>query len=106
MTQVYEDVLVRGQLAKSDEARRIGTVTQAFDDAIGVLHAAKRRLPTAILEAADMISGSFARDGKLLIAGNGGSAAEAQHLAAEFVGRFKLVGRPGLPAIALGADTA
>ncbi len=43
--------------------------------------------------------------GKLLICGNGGSAAEAQHLAGELVGRYKGE-RRGLPAIALGADSA
>jgi D-sedoheptulose 7-phosphate isomerase len=43
--------------------------------------------------------------GKLLIAGNGGSAADAQHLAAEFVSRFYF-DRPGLAAIALTTDTS
>lgn len=42
---------------------------------------------------------------KLLLAGNGGSAADAQHIAAEFVSRFAL-DRPGLPAIALTTDTS
>jgi D-sedoheptulose 7-phosphate isomerase len=43
--------------------------------------------------------------GKILVAGNGGSAAEAQHFAAELVGRF-LHDRPALPAIALTCDTS
>ncbi|KHL26872.1 phosphoheptose isomerase [Croceibacterium mercuriale] len=43
--------------------------------------------------------------GKFLIMGNGGSAADAQHIAAELVGRYK-VERPGLPAIALTTDTS
>jgi D-sedoheptulose 7-phosphate isomerase len=43
--------------------------------------------------------------GKLLLAGNGGSAADAQHIAAEFVSRFAF-DRPGLPAIALTTDTS
>jgi D-sedoheptulose 7-phosphate isomerase len=42
---------------------------------------------------------------KLLIAGNGGSAADAQHIAAEFVSRFNF-DRPGLPALALTTDTS
>lgn len=42
---------------------------------------------------------------KVLIAGNGGSAADAQHIAAEFVSRF-MIDRPGLPAIALTTDTS
>lgn len=43
--------------------------------------------------------------GKLLLAGNGGSAADAQHIAAEFVSRFAF-DRPGMPAIALTTDTS
>lgn len=59
----------------------------------------------AIEQAADRLAEQF-RDGqKLLICGNGGSAADAQHIAAEFVGRFYLE-RKGLPAIALGANPA
>jgi D-sedoheptulose 7-phosphate isomerase len=48
---------------------------------------------------------AFENGGKLLICGNGGSAADAQHLAAEFVNRFRLERRP-LPAIALTTDTS
>jgi phosphoheptose isomerase len=59
-----------------------------------------------LLEAADLLGGCFAGQGKVLICGNGGSAADAQHLAAELVGRFKAVGRRALPAVALTADTA
>jgi D-sedoheptulose 7-phosphate isomerase len=44
-------------------------------------------------------------EGKLLLAGNGGSAADAQHIAGEFVSRFAF-DRPGLPAIALTTDTS
>lgn len=47
----------------------------------------------------------FQRKGKLLLAGNGGSAADAQHIAGEFVSRFAF-DRPGLPAIALTTDTS
>ena len=58
-----------------------------------------------IVEAARLISDCLAAGGKLLLFGNGGSAADAQHLAAEFVGRF-VVERPGLPAIALTTDSS
>ena len=47
----------------------------------------------------------LAKGGKILLCGNGGSAADAQHLAAEFVNRF-LIDRPALPAIALTTDTS
>lgn len=48
---------------------------------------------------------AIATGAKLLICGNGGSAADAQHIAAEFINRF-LLDRPGLPAIALTTDTS
>jgi len=47
----------------------------------------------------------FQSGGKILLAGNGGSAADAQHIAGEFVSRFAF-DRPGLPAIALTVDTS
>lgn len=48
----------------------------------------------------------FRAGGKLLICGNGGSAADAQHIAAEFVGRFAAANREPLPAIALTTDSS
>ncbi len=58
-----------------------------------------------IVRAAEMIAGALSGEGKVLIFGNGGSAADAQHLAAEFVNRF-LIERPPLPAMALSTDTS
>ena len=59
----------------------------------------------AIVEAASVITGCLRSGGKLLLFGNGGSAADAQHLAAEFVGRF-IGERRALPAIALTTDSS
>ena len=58
-------------------------------------------LREAALRAALCLAGG----GKILLCGNGGSAADAQHLAAEFVNRF-LMDRPALPALALSTDTS
>lgn len=61
----------------------------------------------AIIRAADMIVHTFRAGGKVLLCGNGGSAADCQHMAAEFVSRLtKDFDRPGLPAIALTTDTS
>lgn len=77
-------------------------------------HAAEgARVRTAFFEArADMIvdiakaaAVSMANGGKVLFCGNGGSAADAQHLAAEFVNRF-MMERPALPGLALTTDTS
>ena len=58
-----------------------------------------------ILEAGKAIADAFKAGGKVLLFGNGGSAADAQHIAAEFMNRF-LIERPPLPAIALTTDTS
>ena len=55
--------------------------------------------------AAEICIDSLKNGGKILIFGNGGSAADAQHIAAEIVGRYKIE-RKGLPAIALTTDTS
>jgi D-sedoheptulose 7-phosphate isomerase len=61
----------------------------------------------AIAAAAGLIGDAFRAGGKLLLCGNGGSAADCQHMAAEFVSRLtKDFERPGLPAIALTTDTS
>ena len=71
----------------------------------------RRRLPGAcdahVLAAAVVVRETLQQGGKLLICGNGGSAAASQHLAAEFVGALDpAVVRRGLPAVALTADTS
>lgn len=61
----------------------------------------------SILNAAELIAETFRSGGKVLLCGNGGSAADCQHMAAEFVSRFtKNFDRPALPAVALTTDTS
>ena len=58
-----------------------------------------------VTQAAELLAHTLRDGGKLMFCGNGGSAADSQHLAAEFVGRFHDE-RPALPAIALTTDTS
>ena len=58
-----------------------------------------------VVRAAEALEAAFARGGKALLFGNGGSAADAQHFAAELVGRFQRV-RPARAALALSTDTS
>jgi D-sedoheptulose 7-phosphate isomerase len=61
----------------------------------------------SILAAAEVISRALLKGGKLLLCGNGGSAADCQHMATEFVSRLtKEFVRPAIPAIALTTDTS
>jgi D-sedoheptulose 7-phosphate isomerase len=64
----------------------------------------KENLPS-FLEAINLVSQAFERGNKLFLFGNGGSAADAQHMAAEFVNRY-IIDRPPLPALALTTDTS
>jgi D-sedoheptulose 7-phosphate isomerase len=65
----------------------------------------ERQLGGTISSVIELVAETVGKGGKLLIMGNGGSAADAQHFAAEIVGRFKLE-RRALPAIALSTDTS
>ena len=70
-----------------------------------VLVLIETQLPERLAAAVDLVVTALAKGNKLLVMGNGGSAGDAQHLAAEIVGRFKLE-RRALPAIALTTDTS
>jgi len=58
-----------------------------------------------IADVSELCLQAYKNGNKLLLAGNGGSAADSQHIAAEFVSRFEME-RPGLPALALTTDTS
>ncbi|GFE58987.1 D-sedoheptulose 7-phosphate isomerase [Geobacter sp. AOG1] len=70
-----------------------------------VMELVETRLTERLAAAVDLVATALAGGNKLLVMGNGGSAGDAQHLAAEIVGRFKLE-RRALPAIALTTDTS
>lgn len=70
-----------------------------------VMGAIERELTPRIAETVSLLAEAFRSGNKLLVMGNGGSAADAQHLAAEIVGRFKME-RRGLPALALTTDSS
>lgn len=82
-------------------------VQQRLSESNAVRQLVMERCADQIIEASKCISDAFRRGNKLLLCGNGGSAADCQHMAAEFVSRLtKEVQRPALPAIALTTDTS
>ena len=72
---------------------------------VEVIHIVSNKLAPRVAECAQMLIDTLQAGQKILIMGNGGSAADAQHFAAEMVGRF-LMERKALPAIALTTDTS
>ena len=76
-----------------------------FDDSAQLKLQSKKVLARPIADAAEAMVTCLMNDGKILACGNGGSAADSQHFAAELVNRFE-VERPGLAAIALTTDSS
>lgn len=105
MAALYEEVVSARHPERREAASRAALIEHGFDSAVETLQKAKRVLRAAVADAAECLGECFARGGKVLVCGNGGSAAEAQHFVGELVGRFKREGRPGLPALALTADS-
>jgi D-sedoheptulose 7-phosphate isomerase len=81
------------------------TVEQIFAESIEVKHETLKKNILQIIAAAQAIISSFKSGHKVFFCGNGGSAADSQHIAAEFVGRFQKE-RKAWPAIALTTDTS
>ncbi|MBK8904993.1 MAG: glycosyltransferase [Anaerolineaceae bacterium] len=106
IAELYHQVASRQHDQRTPQQEELHLIERSFSASMALLQHARQILPQDIHAAAWLISRCFASGGKVLVCGNGGSAAEAQHLAAELVGRFKLANRPGLPALALTADTA
>lgn len=80
-------------------------IQQQFFDSADLKYAAAEILSKPIADAVNALVGCVTAGGKVLVCGNGGSAADAQHFAAKFVGRFERE-RPGLAAVALTTDSS
>jgi len=80
-------------------------IQQQFDDSAQIKQHSRDMLAQPIADAAQMMVHCLLNDGKILVCGNGGSAADAQHFAAELLNRFEIE-RPGLAAVALTTDSS
>jgi|TARA_B110000495_G_C22956706_1_gene560557 D-sedoheptulose 7-phosphate isomerase len=83
----------------------IARVCGHFTESIATQVMAAEQIAESIAAAGQMMSDVILNDGKIMSCGNGGSAADAQHLSSELLNRFEME-RPGLPAIALTTDSS
>jgi D-sedoheptulose 7-phosphate isomerase len=83
----------------------IDEIRKQLQDHRSMVDLLERDLAPAIAEMSSLITTALANGSKLLVMGNGGSAADSQHFVAEIVGRFKME-RRALPAVALTTDTS
>ncbi len=82
-------------------------IIDSLNESSGTKKAMEEKCLDDIMKAAELLADSFRSGNKLLLCGNGGSAADCQHIAAEFVIRLSHdLQRPALPAIALTTDTS
>ena len=96
----------KSETSKIPEHREMKeTVLTILKESIDVKSISIKNNADHIVKSADMLAECITTGHKILIFGNGGSAADAQHIAAEFVNRFKIE-RPPLAAIALTCDTS
>lgn len=85
----------------------MGTLDDRFNELANLIPVFRIHAEKSITAAAEVITQAFANSKKVLICGNGGSAADSQHFAAEFVNAFSRdLDRRALPAIALSTDTS
>lgn len=83
----------------------INEIKKQLQEHRALIELLEREMTPLIAEMSSLITTALANGNKLLVMGNGGSAADSQHFAAEIVGRFKME-RKALPAVALSTDTS
>ena len=89
----------------SEKLTAAARVDALLADSIQSIQAARREITDVVAEAATALAEALGNDGKILLCGNGGSAADSLHFSAELVNKFQRVRRP-LAAISLNADVS
>jgi D-sedoheptulose 7-phosphate isomerase len=92
-------------MESTSSQKALAHVVSSFQEGADLRMKVARECGPAIVQAASMVAASLNAGGKILFCGNGGSAADSQHLAAEFVGRF-IQERRALAALALTVNTS
>lgn len=100
---VYYEIIMKLIENMMIEMKKI--VINDLDEHILITKSISKNLSDKIVQTAATIIDTYDAEGKIILIGNGGSAADAQHIAAEFVGKFKL-DRKSLPAISLTTNTS
>lgn len=107
LTEKHPVVLntMRGEPEEEATAEQFSVIQHGFEEAISALQRSKQTLETSILDAAKLLIDCLSSGGKIMVCGNGGSAADAQHFSAELVGQFISKNRRGLASLALTSDS-
>jgi glycosyltransferase involved in cell wall biosynthesis/phosphoheptose isomerase len=101
LAALYDDVLAATAGDRRAAPDQFASVDRRFDGVVEALQEARRRLRTALVDGASLLSRCLEAGGKVLIGGEADSTADAEHLASSLVGRLRGRERPGLPALLL-----
>ncbi|RPJ46851.1 MAG: glycosyltransferase, partial [Chloroflexi bacterium] len=106
---VYEEVIAETQeeavtVEKGVALANARLIEDSFDNLLAALAQTRATLTGSIQDFAQILTETLEHGSKIMVAGNGGSAADSQHFAAELTGRFKIARRKALPVISLNAD--
>ncbi|WP_432709599.1 glycosyltransferase [Pedobacter sp.] len=104
MLDLYLDLIGNDEDRQREAELRV--ISEAFHDAAATFSRSASSLGSLVCEAAAIMSQTLQNGGKILVCGNGGSAAESQHFSAELLGRFEMPYRKALPVISLTSDNA
>lgn len=103
---LYEKILLSSNVSINQDLWKTDIIDRNIESLIDAARHTQKTLKKPILQASRIINRSFQEGGKIILCGNGGSAMDAQHFAAELTGHFLLNKRKSLPAISLTSDTA
>lgn len=106
LLHVYGEVIGQVGKVRPEILSQTDLISHVFDEAIESMRKSQELLTQPIMDAVQVLIDGFSSGKKVLVCGNGGSAADSQHFAAELVGRFKKPGRAALPVLSLTADQA
>jgi glycosyltransferase involved in cell wall biosynthesis/phosphoheptose isomerase len=109
LADIYENVIAEAQpeaipIQAGAASTRVQLIEDGFSGLFEALAHTRAALTGSIQDFGQILTEALEQGSKILVAGNGGSAAASQHFAAELTGRFKIAHRKALPVISLNAD--
>lgn len=104
ISSIYEEIIFSNQTAFSDFEQQSQIIENNFNSLIKTTYQSAQSLKIPILDVGRILSKCLINGKKILVCGNGGSAADSSHFAAELIGRFQMPTRKALPIISLNTD--
>lgn len=106
ISTLYEDTISQRSKTEDESIYQLNIIDKSFEEAAITFQKSVTNLRIPILDATKIILSALKHGRKVLVCGNGGSATDASHFAAELVGKYKIKDRAALPILSLNENTA